>query len=387
MNREVTALPLRERETIGWIDLLRIFAVFMVVFAHCCDSFVAAFDTNKSQFLTGVFMGSVTRPCVPLFVMMTGVLLLPVKNPGSAGAFYRKRIGRIIPPLIFWSVALPIAFQLYYSTSGTGTTNPMVDAGEYTASNLVTKLYTWIFNFNFDTVPLWYLYMLIGLYIVMPMMSAWLEKAEKKDVRLMLKIWVATLFIPYLQMVAPFLGYQGNWDNFGILGVCDWNVYGTFYYVSGFFGYLLAAYYFSKWPVRWSWGKTLAICIPCFLTGYAITSLGYLWFQELFPGNYSYLEIVWLFCGINVMLMTMPVFIIVQKISVKGSPWLTWLASLSFGIYLCHFIFVYVFYDVFNLNALPAAARIVFMTVSAFLCSLIVSGILRCFKATRIFVA
>jgi len=28
------------REHIGWVDLLRVLACFLVVFAHCCDPFV-----------------------------------------------------------------------------------------------------------------------------------------------------------------------------------------------------------------------------------------------------------------------------------------------------------------------------------------------------------
>ena len=70
-------MELKEKENIGWIDLLRILACFLVVFSHCCDGFIAQFDANRDSFLTGVFSGSLVRPCVPLFVMMTGVLLLP----------------------------------------------------------------------------------------------------------------------------------------------------------------------------------------------------------------------------------------------------------------------------------------------------------------------
>ena len=46
-------------------------------------------------------MGAVLRPCVPLFVMITGALLLPVRE--DAGPFYRKRIGRV-----FWLIVLGI---------------------------------------------------------------------------------------------------------------------------------------------------------------------------------------------------------------------------------------------------------------------------------------
>lgn len=387
MAFQVSSLPLRQRETIGWIDFLRVFAALMVVFSHSCDAFVGAFDTDKNQFLTGVFLGSLARPCVPLFVMMTAVLLLPVKNNLSLGEFYRKRIGRIIIPLIFWSLVLPVAFWGYFSSFGSSSLNPMLTPSDYSGESLINRLYTWIFNFNFDTVPLWYLYMLIGLYFIMPVLSAWLDKADKKDIRLFLLVWGVSLFIPYIQMIAPFLGYQGNWGNYGILGVCDWNIYGTFYYASGFLGYLIVAYYFSRWPVSWAWKKTLLICLPSFILGYAATSFGYIWFQTLFPGNYSYLEIIWLFCGINVMLMTLPVFIIVQKSAVKGSKFLTWIASLSFGVYLCHFIFVYIFYDIFNITSLPTFIRIFFIAISACICSLVISGLLASCRFTRRLVA
>ena len=64
------------REHIGWVDLLRVLACFLVVFAHCCDPFVGQLDADRGAFLTGAFAGSLVRCSVPLFVMMTGVLLL-----------------------------------------------------------------------------------------------------------------------------------------------------------------------------------------------------------------------------------------------------------------------------------------------------------------------
>lgn len=87
------------RERIGWIDLLRVLACFLVVFAHCCDPYVAAFDTDRTAFLSGVFSGSLVRCSVPLFVMMTAVLLLPVRT--DTAAFYRRRIGRVVLALVF----------------------------------------------------------------------------------------------------------------------------------------------------------------------------------------------------------------------------------------------------------------------------------------------
>ena len=240
-----------------------------------------------------------------------------------------------------------------------------------------------MFNFNFDTTPLWYLYMLIGLYLLMPILSAWLAGASQKDVRLFLKLWGVSLFIPYIQMLAPVFGYTGNYGNMGIWGVCDWNVYGTFYYFSGFVGYLVLAYYLVRFPLSWSWRRTLCTTVPMFVAGYLITSLGYVFMQRYFPGNYAYLEIVWYFAGINVFLMTFPVFVIVQKMKVPSSTGLSTLASLTFGVYLCHFIFVEIAYDCFDIASWPYIVRILAMACCAFAVSaLLVWGLSR-FPLTR----
>lgn len=61
---------------IAWVDFLRILACFLVVLAHCCDPFVGSFD-GSFNFKSAVFWGSLVRPCVPLFAMISGVLLFP----------------------------------------------------------------------------------------------------------------------------------------------------------------------------------------------------------------------------------------------------------------------------------------------------------------------
>jgi len=376
----------KERENIGWIDLLRVVACFAVVFAHCCDGFVAQFDADRTSFLTGVFAGSLMRPSVPLFVMMTGALLLPLRPGATLAGFYRKRIGRILPPLVFWSVALPSAAFCYFRFVDPATANPLVDAAGYTGGSLLGRLSTFVFNFNFDTTPLWYLYMLAGLYLLIPVLSGWLAQASRRDLRIVLGIWGFTLLLPYLGMAAPLLGYRGNYGNMGLYGVCDWNAYGTFHYFSGFAGYLLLAYYLMKYPPEWSWRKTAAVGVPMFVAGYLVTSLGYILTQRRFPGDYAYLEIVWYFTGINVFLMTFPVFVAFRKLRLRSRPWLSRLARCTFGIYLCHYIFVFAAYDLFDIASWPCPVRIVCMACFAFAAGWAVTRTLACFRTTRRFI-
>ena len=210
-----------------------------------------------------------------------------------------------------------------------GTSSPSIAPALFTGEATLHKMWTFVFNFCYDTTPLWYLYMLIGLYLIMPLISPWLERASRRELQRVLAIWGVTLLLPYVKMLAPALGYMGNYGNTGLYGVCDWNEFGTFHYVSGFAGYLVLAFYLVKFPPAWNWRKTLGICIPTFLAGYLATGLGYVVMQKHFPGNYAYLEIVWYFAGINVFMMTAPVFILVQKAASRPRAWLSRLAGAS----------------------------------------------------------
>lgn len=374
-----------KKENLGWVDLLRIIACFLVVLAHCCDPFVGQFDNDRTAFLTGAFTGSFVRACVPLFVMMSGVLLFPVRM--EMGDFYRKRIGRLLVPLVFWSVALPLLYYVYLNFI-VSTVSPSIAPENFTFGATLTKMYLFIFNFTYDTTPLWYLYMLVGLYFIIPILNSWLQQAKQKDIKLFLWVWGISLLLPYVKMAAPLLGYTGNFGNMGLLGECDWNPYGMFYYVSGFVGYLVLAYYLVKYPLSWSWKRTLSVMVPMFLIGYAITSLGFVLTQKYFPGSYANLEVIWYFSGINVFMMTFPIFVIVQKLKVPSVPWLSRLASLTFGIYLCHFIFVQVAYDLLGTVAiLPVFVRILGMACIAFGISWVVVRVMKALGWTRRLVA
>ena len=369
------------RKHIAWVDTLRVLACFLVIVSHACDPFVGQYDNNRTEFLTGALTGSFVRSCVPLFVMISGVLLIPVTM--DMATFYAKRAKRLVIPFIFWSLMLPILYFLYVN-SGITISSPNIIAKDHTGAMTLQKLYTFVFNFNYDTTPLWYVYMLIGLYLFMPIISAWLKQASRQDIQWFLRFWLISMCLPYVQMLAPLLGYTGNFGNKGLLGVCDWNAYGTFYYFSGFLGYLVLAYYLVQHPLNWTWSRTLLVAIPLFLIGYAITAGGFILTQHYFPGSYANLEIVWYFSGINVFLMTFSVFVIMQKVTGLASPWLAKVAALTYGVFLSHFIFIQLGYDLIYPNVpVPAFVKIMLIAVFAFTVSLLLVWLMSLNRLTR----
>src|SRR3546814_17201773 len=71
----------------------------MVVILHVAATRFGTFD---DQWWASNFYDSLARSCVPLFLMITGVLLLGKQE--SLPAFLSKRFARILPPLLFWSL-------------------------------------------------------------------------------------------------------------------------------------------------------------------------------------------------------------------------------------------------------------------------------------------
>lgn len=333
---------------IEWLDIMRVIACFMVVLSHSCDPFVSKFEESPVEFLSGAFWGSMMRASVPLFVIISGALLLPLKD--TTEVFYKKRMSRILSPFIIWAVLTPFVYYAY---------------GTITLDKAIVFAYTFPINFNMPTTPFWYIYMLIGLYLIMPVLSTWVSSVSKKGLETFLKIWFITLFLPYIQFFAPAIGYEGNYGNMGILGVCDWNSIGTFHYISGFVGYLLLGHYWRRYPLDWSWGKALAVGLTLFVVGFAITFFGFISVTK----NYAVLEVIWYFTNINVFMMVVGSFVILQKVRIPNATVrriIGKLAYLSFGVYLTHFFVVQVSYDYIYILNLPPYIKIPLIATCAF---------------------
>ena len=326
------------RERIVWADVLRFVAMFMVIAVHCTDPFniSAAARLNPEYNFWGTIYGSFLRPCVPLFVMLTGMLLLPVKH--EIGSFYKKRLIRIIFPFLIWSVLYDL-FPWFTGVIGCDPaiiTKFFVYAGTNPSQAFGVSLHNILlipFNFTPMCTHMWYIYMLIGLYLFMPIFSAWVKDATDKQKRMYLYFWGLTLFLPYVyEYVSKY-----------IFGSCPWNGrFDLFYYFAGFNGYLLLGHYLSKGN-NWSTYKTMLISGVLFAIGYAITYVGFGKMVADPKSTEEQIELFFLYCTPNVVLMTIAVFLLVQKVKITNAFWVklfTNLTKCGFGIYMVHYFLV-----------------------------------------------
>ena len=341
------------KERIPFVDWLRAVACFLVMLVHAAENFygvvtekaiesipggaekLAGFATNTggmagdkavllneaNRFWVAFYDGGVARTCVPLFMVMSAFLLVPMKADVSMGQFYKRRFLRILPPMII--------FMLLYATL------PVL-WGEMTWDDTLRILPTLPFNFPENAGHLWFMYPLISLYLIIPVVSPWLERASAKDERTFIWLFVLSTFIPWLHtFVTPEL-----W------GECFWNRYSMLWYCSGFLGYLVIAHYI-RYHLNWSSSKRFKIGTLCFLIGAVFTAWSFWWKGEpLCPIATPELEWSWEFCTPNVALATFGVFLLFSCIGAKEdgtarqdykAPRLvTELAKLSFGMYLMH---------------------------------------------------
>ncbi len=358
-----------QQNRLVWCDAIRLLAFFMLLCCHAADPFYAAaayatsgasVDPELVQW--GTRWGSLVRPCVPLFVMLTGVLSLPLK--GSMESFYKKRIPRVFFPFLIWSV-------LYYMT-------PWFTGLLGLDSSVVIKLFSWAENdsqaladgldkviripytFNFIACHMWYIYMLIGLYLYLPIFSAWVERATKRQKGIVLGLWALSTFLPY------FTEYVSKYA----FGTCEWNSFGLFYYFAGFNGYMLLGHYIQQYV------KTLSVSLPLLIVGFLITYSGYTYIMELPDKTPEQVELFWTYNTPNVAMMTVACFLLVYRIRIsQDSRVVSWLASLTtcgFGIYMIHYYFVCLGYDMGEWFHIPAPLRIPFSALIILACSWII---------------
>src|SRR5471030_834261 len=201
-----------KHQNIDWINNLRVIALFAVIVLHTSAVLLAQYGkVPYGDWLTADIYNAIVRFAVPVFVMITGALLL--HREYELGDFFKKRLGRVVWPFLFWSLVY-IGYSWYNEEISFGT-----DAW------VNTKQVLYLLK-DGSSYHLWYVYMLIGLYFFIPVLSKFVRNASEKEILYFLMIWVAVMLItqPYLVRYNPSV---------------------DMHYFAGFAGYLVLGHYLA----------------------------------------------------------------------------------------------------------------------------------------------
>jgi surface polysaccharide O-acyltransferase-like enzyme len=169
---------------------------------------------------------------VPLFLMLTGALLLQPGKTESLSVFFKKRWARIGLPTLFWGAAY---FAWDFLVQGIPFTSTVIIQG------ILNGPYTQI----------WYIYVLVGLYLVTPILRIFTDHADQKMMKYFVILWVIGAAI------LPF---------FGLFTAFTLNSY--VFTISGYVGFFVLGTYLSTVAIR---RRTLSFFI---ILGMALTAIG-----------------------------------------------------------------------------------------------------------------
>ncbi len=138
-----------ERKREIYLDILRIIAIFAIIIVH--TSAQNWYKTDVFSFEWNIFniYDSMFKWGTPIFVMISGALFLSANY--SIEKIYKKNILRIIIAFIFWSLIYTFLFSKH------------------------STLKDFIINFSKGCYHMWFLYMIIGLYILVPFFKKIIE--------------------------------------------------------------------------------------------------------------------------------------------------------------------------------------------------------------------
>lgn len=306
-------------QKIKWIVSLRAFAAMAIVLLHMkADWYVAGGGTTGARLLlNNVVFELLARWGVPFFLMISGYLLLdPARQMGPDKL--KRYLLRILKVLLLFGGTFSV-IKAFLRDNSLSVPQRFVNALIY-------------FLECRDMGSMWYLYALIGLYLITPLLRAFVKTAGRQEALCLLAVLYGfTILLPtvngllgteFLQYVAP----SGKGELLPITSAC------AFYYLGG--------YYFG----HWDWDrKKAAVLLGVGAVGWVAVRLLTLngWQVPITQDN--------AFVG----LYAPALFILCKNApaldKLADIPLVQLLSRHSFGIYLLHGFLLSGFYKTFHI--------------------------------------
>lgn len=286
-------------------DAIRAYAIIVMVIFHSTGAYFLPLSNkadNHSWWLIANFIRTSTSYCVPLFVMLSGMLLLGKIE--SLSLFFRKRFLKIIPPFIAW-IFLHFIYLIYIEGN-------IYSAEEIIKLTLKGSVYS----------HLWFLYMLIGLYLATPILRIFCKNSDSQTLLYFILIWaIGVGVIPIIEKIY----------------VCEINT--RMVVTTSYVGYFVAGYYFKNLILT---SKQISVAFCGLAALIVFTALAVDKFST--PGPIKEITFFTETTRINIIIISFLTFLILKSIdySKHSFPFLEeiilYLSKTSFGVYLVHYV-------------------------------------------------
>jgi surface polysaccharide O-acyltransferase-like enzyme len=301
------------------LDILRIVSICGVVAIHVFGLRVGAEPKDGRGWWAAVVLDIGFIWVVPVFVMISGSLLLGSRQVLQApAAFYRKRAVRLLPALIFWNAVYLVGVRIWmrHEQLSTGRVLQLVYD-----SSVFTQLY--------------FLWLILGLYAAAPLLASFM--VGKGDRRAMATAGLL-LAVTALAFVVP-----GILGHFGVSRPIPMNIFTYWIPYVGYFaaGYALRNVRLRGLPLAATTVATAALMV------FTVWHFGH---RGVLPVADMLLSISYL--GVGVALTALGVFVVglsvceFIKVPRLTGALLVALSNASFGVFLVHLVI----FEVIRLN-------------------------------------
>jgi surface polysaccharide O-acyltransferase-like enzyme len=159
-----------------WADTVRILAIYFVILVH-------SLGASAKNILS--FSPAIASTCVPLFIILSGALLLNKKE--NYTFFYKKRFLRLMLPWFTWTIIYCV-----------------INFFQSPTHNFTETLSL----FSSTLTSFWFLPMIAALYLITPALRIFAEGAKLKDFALIIFLWfIGISVLPYYKNSLAFPFY------------------------------------------------------------------------------------------------------------------------------------------------------------------------------------
>lgn len=174
-----------------WVDLLRVIAICFMMLYHLCGKGMWWATTEQyytslfsAEYRTLIFFHMISRVCIPVLLMISGMFLLDPEKELPVKKLYGHNVLRILLSLLFWNML----YAVYYAYQST---QPGEDALAVFSNHFLETHY-----------HLEFLYALIGVYVMTPVLRIFVKWADQQGWKYLLVLFLICIsIIPSLQMI------------------------------------------------------------------------------------------------------------------------------------------------------------------------------------------
>ncbi len=288
-----------------YFDVLRLIATFVVVAVHLSAQHWLDVDIGSRAWFAFNLYCSTGKWSVPIFVMISGALFLG--RDIDVRTVFKKNVLRIAGVFVFWSGGYALIDLIFRHDTLFGAFSQFV-TGHY---------------------HLWFLFMIAGLYLLIPLLRP-IAQSETLTRYFLLLSLIFTFLLPQLALFCSFVSPQLS------VVISTVIMYTYCFFPLGFVGYFLGGYYLSR--RAFSRREELVLC--------AVGIAGIL-FSIFAPVAHAKAQgapsdLFYNYNSLNVLLTSVPIFVLAKRylnfphMGERAYALLRRLSKYSFGVYLVH---------------------------------------------------